>query len=228
MTTRWLVDQLHVERVQLDDRSWVDVIRGAVPRADEVHDALLTDVTWSQGSVFRYERRIPEPRLSSWRAGTDRHPALVEVEEWLVARYGPTTRPPLRFDGVALALYRDGSDGIAWHRDREMRWLDDTIIAVLTLGASRPFLLKPLAPPPTRGRSRVLNDPDHDAEAIDLHPGSGDLLVMGGACQAAWLHAVPQLRSPCRSRISAQWRWTSKRGRPDANPSYFAPRRVDR
>ena len=63
---------------------------------------------------------------------------------------------------------------------------------------------------------------------IDLAPASGDLLVMGGRCQAAWLHAVPQTRLRSRSRVSAQWRWTSRRGRRDPNPSYFAPRHFTR
>ena len=31
---------------------------------------------------------------------------------------------------------------------------------------------------------------------IDLAPASGDLLVMGGRCQAAWLHAVPKVHGP--------------------------------
>ena len=35
---------------------------------------------------------------------------------------------------------------------------------------------------------------------------------MGGRCQAAWLHAVPKVRGRVRSRVSAQWRWTSRRG----------------
>jgi hypothetical protein len=48
--------------------------------------------------------------------------------------------------------------------------------------------------------------------------------VMGGRCQAAWLHAVPKVRVQTASRVSAQWRWTSRRGRRDNNPSYYAPR----
>jgi len=39
---------------------------------------------------------------------------------------------------------------------------------------------------------------------------------------------VPKVRERVRSRISAQWRWTSRRGRPDTNPSYYAPRHFSR
>jgi alkylated DNA repair dioxygenase AlkB len=208
----WLVCDPVVERLQLDDASWIDIVRGLVPRADEVHDDLVERVEWEQGRVFRYERWVDEPRLSSWQAGADRHPALKEVEDWIATRYG------VRFDGVALAHYRDERDSVAFHRDRELKWLDETVIGVFTMGARRPFLVRPLT-----GR-RAEPDDDDMRGVLDLSPASGDLLVMGGRCQAAWLHAVPKVRARCPSRISAQWRWTSGRGRRDTNPSYYAPR----
>ena len=69
--------------------------------------------------------------------------------------------------------YRDGNDSVAWHADRELRDLADTRIAIVTLGARRPFLVRPKG----GGTSR------------DVKPGSGDLLVMGGACQMRWEHS---------------------------------------
>jgi hypothetical protein len=51
---------------------------------------------------------------------------------------------------------------------------------------------------------------------------------MGGRSQADWLHAVPKAHGRVRSRISAQWRWTSKHGRRDTNPGFSAPRRFSR
>jgi hypothetical protein len=193
--SEWLAATPVVERVQLDEQSWVDIVRGILPRADE---------------VFRYEKYIDEPRLGAMHAGSQRHPALVEVEQWITRRYR------VRFDNYALALYRNERDSVAWHRDREMKWLEDTVIGVLTLGATRPWLMKPMTGP--RGTD------DDMAGAIDLVPASGDLLVMGGRAQAAWLHAVPKLNGRVKPRISVQWRHTSRRGRPDTAPSYYAPR----
>jgi hypothetical protein len=112
---------------------------------------------------------------------------------------------------------------VTFHRDRELQWLDDTVIGVLTVGARRPWLMKPLT-----GRRTDAADDDHLSGAVDLSPASGDLMVMGGRCQAAWLHAVPKVRHRVRSRVSAQWRWTSRRGRRDPNPSYYAPRHFSR
>jgi alkylated DNA repair dioxygenase AlkB len=214
----WVVADAVVERIDLDERSWVDVVRGIVPAvaADAVHDELAATVPWQQGRVFRYERYIDEPRLGGWQAGDNRHPALVEVQDWISGRYR------VRFDGVALAQYRNERDSVTWHRDRELKWLEDTVIGVFTMGARRPWMIRPLT-----GRRRAQEDDDL-SDAIDLTPASGDLLVLGGACQNAWLHAVPKVRARTRSRISAQWRWTSRRGRPDTNPSYYAPRHYSR
>jgi len=210
----WINAEATVERVDLGASSWVDVVRGFLPRADDIRDELLTSVPWEQGRVFRYERWVDEPRLGSWQAGSARHPALAEAQAWISRHYR------VQFDGVALALYRNERDSVAFHRDRELRWLDDTVIGVLSTGAARPWLMRPLD-----GRR---GDRDEPTDAIDMAPASGDLLVMGGRCQAAWLHAVPKVGHPTAPRISAQWRWTSRRGRRDPNPSYYAPRHFSR
>jgi alkylated DNA repair dioxygenase AlkB len=210
----WVRSELTPERVQLDADSWVDVVRGFMPRADEVHDELVASVNWTVGKVFRYERWIDEPRLSALQRGSGRHPALVEAQGWISRRYR------VGFDVVALAQYRDERDSVGWHRDRELRWLEDTVIGVLSMGAQRPWLMRPL--------SGGWVERDEVTDAIDLAPASGDLMVMGGRCQAAWLHAVPKVSGRVRSRVSAQWRWTSRRGRRDPNPSYYAPRHFSR
>jgi alkylated DNA repair dioxygenase AlkB len=213
--TTWLDEAAAAERIDLGSGAWVDVVRGLMPLAQQVHDELAATVSWEQGRVFRYERWIDEPRLGSFQKGPDRHPALVEAELWIRRRYKVT------FEGVALAHYRNERDSVAWHRDRELRWLEDTVIGVLSMGAQRPWLMRPLT-------GRRSDEDDDGADVIDLSPASGDLLVMGGRCQAAYLHSVPKLTGRVRSRISAQWRYTSRRGRRDPNPGYYAPRHFTR
>lgn len=205
-----------VERVQLDPHSWVDVVRDFVADGDRIHDDLVATATWQQGRVFRYERHVDDPRLGGWLPRDRPNPVLVAARDWLVERYG------VPFDGGALARYRGASDSVGFHRDRELRWLEDTRIAVLTLGATRPWLMKPIGPGP------ALRDNSDLSGSIDLMPASGDLLVMGGRCQSDWLHAVPKVAGTCGSRISVQWRWTSKRGRPDVQPGFYEARRFSR
>lgn len=206
-TLRWIAADASVHRVQLDDRSWVDVVRGLVPDAQRVHDDLHRTARWSPGRTFRYERWVTDKRRSATQSGARRHAALVEVEHWLVRRYR------VRFSGVVLSEYRDSRESLGFHRDRAMTWVDDTLVALLSLGAQRPWMMRP-----DDGR-QIVDIEDALRDAIDLAPAGGDLLVMGGRCQRDWLHAVPPVATPVHSRISAQWRWTSRRGEPETEAS---------
>jgi alkylated DNA repair dioxygenase AlkB len=200
------------ERLMLDDTSWVDVTRGWLSGADELYDALLTGVAWQTSRLYRYDHWVEERRLGSmWRPGTPLpHPALAEAHRTLQHRYGA------RFEGFSMIQYRDGSDGQAFHRDTDMKWLDDTIIAILSLGAKRPWLLRP--------RTSKHDHTETKGTTHDHAPGGGDLLVMGGRCQADWEHSVPyRAGQPTGTRISLQWRYTSRRGRPFVGGSYRAP-----
>ena len=194
------------ERRELDGGSWIDVARGWLVGADELYGALETGVQWQQGKVWRYERYVEEPRLGAGGSlKNPHHPVLAEAQLALQRRYR------IQLDGFGLQYYRNARDSVAMHRDREMRWLDDTVVAILTTGAQRPFLVQ-------------RRDTRDASTAIDLSPAAGDLMVFGGRFQADWLHGVPKVRHAVRGRISVQWRYTSKRGRRDTMPGYYAPR----
>lgn len=207
--------EVPAERIWLDATSWVDVVRGwlSADLAADVLEGLRAGVAWRPGRVWRYDHWVVDRRLgASWRRGEPLpHPLLGALHRSLEAHYGVV------FGGFGMLQYRDGSDGQAFHRDTELRWLDDTLIAIVTLGARRPWLLRPRA-------ERFSLGPRGGA-THDLAPGPGDLIVMGGRCQADWEHAVPYL--PGRAvgvRISVQWRHAARRGRPYQGPSWRAPR----
>ena len=180
-----------LERIDLGNGAWVDIARSWLLGADTLLDHVIDNVPWSQGRRWMYDRMVDDPRLSCWikHRKDEPHPAFREIRAALVDRYGVT------FGGFGLNYYRDGRDSVAWHRDRELRHLDSTLIAIVTLGGARPFLLRPRG----GGKSR------------DLRPASGDLLVMGGACQRAWEHCVPKV-AHAGPRISATLRWSSEKG----------------
>ena len=204
-----------VERVQLDESSWVDVSRGWLDGADELFDALLHGVAWQPSKVFRYEKFVDERRLGAgWSRGRPLpHPALAQIHKTLQRDYKAT------FDGFGMIQYRDAGDGQAFHRDTDMRWLDDTVIAIVTLGQKRPWLLRPRSARHTLGALEAGKGATHD-----LSPGSGDLIVMGGACQANWEHSVPYLNKlGVGIRISLQWRYARKVGKPFMGPGWNAP-----
>ena len=199
------------DRVALDETSWVDVSRGWLLGADTLYEHLLTTVDWRTTKLFRYEQAVEERRLSSgWRRGVPLpHPVLAEVTRTLQRRY------KVEFPGFGMIQYRDGFDGQGFHRDTDMRWLDDTYIAVLTLGAKRPWLLRP--------RSNRFADQPGQGATHDLAPSAGDLMVMGGRCQADWEHSVPYLKTRSSSvgiRISLQWRFSRKTGEPFRGASF--------
>lgn len=186
-------DAASFERMALDGTAWVDVARGWLRGADTLLQRLVADVDWRQGRRRMYDRVLDDPRLSRWYRAEDAlpDPVLGAVRAALGRRY----RVPL--GAVGLNYYRDGRDSVAFHRDRELRHLDETLVAILTLGARRPFLLKPRG----GGNSR------------DVAPDSGDLLVMGGRAQADWEHSVPKVRS-AGPRVSVSLRWSAKTGPP--------------
>jgi len=202
-----------ITRVQLDDTSWVDVGRRWLTGADTLFEALRAGVAWQASRLFRYDHWVEERRLGAfWRRGLPMpHPALVEVHKALERRY------QCQFGGFGLMQYRDGRDGQAFHRDTDMRWLDDTVIAILTLGTTRPWYLRPHT-------AKFDQSPGRGA-THDLAPGSGDLIVMGGRCQADWQHSVPYLlrQEGVGIRISLQWRYARRTGRPYMGASYGAP-----
>ena len=176
------------ERIELDDASWIDVARDWLLGADTLLDALIDNVDWRQGRRHMYERVLDDPRLSRWYAPGEAlpHPALETIRRAL------ETHLDVPLTTTGLNYYRDGDDSVAWHADRELRELADTRIAIVTLGARRPFLVRP-----TGG-----------GHSHNVKPGAGDLLVMGGACQMRWQHSVPKVKR-AGPRISCTWRWTN-------------------
>lgn len=202
-----------VRRIELAEHSWVDVVEGFVrqPAVElaEIHET----APWMQGETLRYDRYVPERRLGAGMRAEQRA-LLRQTGMHLQSTY----RVP--FTGVSALLYRTGDDFQGLHSDRELRWLDDTRIAIVVLGQRRPFVFRKRVPV----AEVVERIPAGTAEGdIVLTPGEGDLIVMGGASQREWLHGVPRADTP-NPRISLTWRWTSRSGRPDTNPTYFEGR----
>lgn len=189
-------------RVQLDATSWIDVVPGFLSGADQLCAALIETVAWRQHRRRMYDRVLDDPRLSRWYRPDESppHPVLAVARDELTRRY---RRP---FGGPGLNHYRDGRDSVAFHRDRELRALDEAMVAVLTLGARRPFLVR------RRGGGR----------SVDLAPASGDLLVMGGRCQLDWEHGVPKV-AVGGARVSVSWRWSRRHGAHTIGPRPGGP-----
>jgi alkylated DNA repair dioxygenase AlkB len=185
-------DYTGLRRIQLDARSWVDYCPGWLSGSDIVFDALSGEARWQQRTVHMYDRMLPEPRLTAgWSTDAEDDalpPTLREMADTLTVRYA------VEFDRIWVNLYRDGKDSVAWHGDRNRLVMTRPLVATVSLGARRKFLLR------QRGTSRALHR---------LEPGHGDLVVMGGECQAEWEHTVPKTKQPVGARMSVTIRHSS-------------------
>lgn len=173
-------------RVELDDATWLDHQPAWLAGEQTVFDELHERLPWRQRTVTMWDQRLPEPRLTAWWTpdqGPEPSPVLAAMRGVLSRRYGE------QFDSIGFNLYRDGQDSVAWHGDRHRLTVDDPVVAIVSVGAPRPFRLRPRGGGPSR--------------SFDL--GHGDLFVMGGACQHDWEHTVPKVRT-AGPRLSITYR----------------------
>ena len=173
-----------LERIDLGQDAWVDYLPHWLNGHERVYRELAQHADWKQGRRLMYYRTVNVPRLTAAApAKGESARLLLDISAALARHYG------VSFQATTLAWYRDGNDSVAPHGDRMGRMCEDTVIAIVSVGAPRRFLLHPAG----GGRSRVFS------------PGWGDLLVMGGSCQRTWLHSVPKV-ARADPRISIQFR----------------------
>lgn len=200
-----------VRRIELAESSWVDIVDGFVIDAQGALDRIVAETPWAQGETLRYDHYVPERRLGA-QLRSDGDTLLRQTDLHLRSVYRR------QLDGVSALQYRNGADFQGLHSDREMRWLDDTLIAIVVLGVRRPFVFRPRLDWVAASTNKVPSGAGPDDVVVE--PGEGTLLVMGGACQREMLHGVPEAATD-QVRVSLTWRWTSRSGRPDTNPGYF-------
>ncbi|WP_102143976.1 alpha-ketoglutarate-dependent dioxygenase AlkB [Mycobacterium hubeiense] len=180
------------DRRQLGNGAWIEVRSGWLTDADELFDELMDVIPWRAERRHMYDKVLDVPRLVSFHNLVDEpppHPRLKQIRRRLNDAYAGELGEP--FVTAGLCLYRDGDDSVAWHGDTIGRSsTEDTMVAIVSLGATRVFALRP------RGGGRSLR----------LQHRHGDLLVMGGSCQRTWEHSIPKTSRPVGPRISIQFR----------------------
>jgi alkylated DNA repair dioxygenase AlkB len=179
-----------LRRDDLDATSWLDVVPGWVPDHADLFDWLLAEAPWQQRTRTMWDNEVLEPRLVAG-IPTPFPDRIAELVAPLDERYG------VRFDSCLVNLYRDGSDAVAWHADTVRKVLTNPLVATVSLGARRSFLVRPA------GGGSV---------ARRYNPGEGDLIVMGGAMQHDWHHTVPREKSASGARMSVTLRHSRPAG----------------
>lgn len=169
-------------RHDLGAGAWIDEVPGWLAGADDVFDDIARRAPWQAHERIMWDRRVDEPRLST-RGWADPPEPVPTMAVALESHY------ELDVSAVSANCYRNGSDSVAFHGDVAGRYRATTIVAIVSLGAPRHFLVRPSG----GGRSRRFT------------PSHGDLLVMGGTCQHTFEHAVPKSAS-AESRIALMFR----------------------
>lgn len=177
--------------------------------ANRLLDDLLENAEWQQPEITLYGRKVKSPRLAAWYGEPEavyRYSGLVNqplpwLESLLELRYRLEAFIGCRFNSVLLNQYRDGTDSMGWHADDEPELGPDPVIASVSLGSSRHFLMK-------HQKNRA-----ETSLKLPLHHGS--LLIMGGVTQQHWKHSISKTRSAVDKRINLTYRFI-RRDKPGA------------
>ena len=201
------------ENILLEDAKLIFIPQFFTP---SVSDQFLTNLTeiraWQQGEITMFGKRVLEPRLTAWYgdegksytySGKKQEPIAWDETLLLIKNEIEKTllqekyvgflnqQTPSVFNSVLCNFYRNGSDSMGYHSDNERELGQNPLIASVNFGESRRFLF------------RRKDDTTKKHELILSH---GSLLIMGGAMQHHWQHAVPKEPKRTQPRINLTFR----------------------
>jgi alkylated DNA repair dioxygenase AlkB len=168
------------------------------------HDVLLKylieETPWRHEAVTIYGKKFMQPRLIAWYgdAGQKYSYSGIALEplSWTptLSRMRETVQEFAgeQFNSVLLNYYRDHRDSMGFHSDDEKELGPTPIIASVSLGATRTFVLKHK----TRPELKPLR--------LQLTPAS--LLLMKGQTQKNWKHGIDKQAKPCGPRVNLTFR----------------------
>ncbi len=162
---------------------------------------LTQRIHWDQKAIRIFGKSVIEPRLTAWYG--DAHAAYTYSGTKMTPR--PWIKPLLEikqrveeksdalFNSVLLNLYRNERDSMGMHSDDEKELGQQPVIASVSFGAKRRFVLKPRKENSTKASLTYVLD-------------SGSLLIMRGNTQRLWKHGIPKEAKPCGPRINLTFR----------------------
>ena len=165
--------------------------------ADRLYQAVLSQAPWARRNIVLHGKEVEMPRDIAW-FGIARGQGVYghDPQEWppllLKAKALVEKVSGFVYNGCLCNLYRNGTDSVAWHSDREA---ERGAVASLSLGATRVF----------RVRSKKDHSITHDFPLV-----SGSLLVMRPGCQLTTEHTVPKTKKPVGMRINLTFRQVSE------------------
>ena len=163
----------------------------------DVFTRLLNETPWREESVVVYGKRHLQPRLSAWYGDASytysglRLEPLPWTELLLAIRTAVEAACDHRFNSVLLNRYRNERDSMGMHSDDEAELGFDPVIASLSYGATRSFILRH----------------KRDKRTVRLPLEDGSLLLMSGQLQRHWLHGINKSTRPLGERLNLTFRY---------------------
>jgi len=175
-----------LERYDLAEGAWLEFVPNWLRGHQSLFDELSNKTQFRSEQRLMYDKMVTVPRLYAVLGKDGPIPPVVRaMQRALSERYREA------FSNISLGYYRDGRDSVAFHGDYVARTLPSALVATVSVGAPRRFLMRP-----TGG-----------GKSLAFRLGSGDLLVMGGSCQRTWQHAIPKSRlAGAQQRIAIMFR----------------------
>jgi alkylated DNA repair dioxygenase AlkB len=167
--------------------------------ADRYFNELQKTVGWQQQPIKIFGREIMQPRLTAWYGDAGKSYSYsgitMQPQPWtktlLAIKHKADHTAGMIFNSALLNLYRNGNDSMGWHRDNEKELGINPVIASVSFGAARRFLL------------RSYTDKKITRELLLTH---GSLLLMQGTTQHHWEHSIPKTAKPTGSRVNITFR----------------------
>jgi alkylated DNA repair dioxygenase AlkB len=162
---------------------------------------LLAEVPWVEQEIVVWGKRHLQPRLMAWygdeRACYTYSGIQLDPLPWTALLAAIKTRVErvsgAQFNSVLLNYYRDQRDSMGFHSDDEAELGRHPVIASLSLGEERTFVMK--------------HKRDKGLAPVRLLLASGSLLVMKGNTQENWRHGLNKLQRNCGPRVNLTFRY---------------------
>ena len=168
--------------------------------ADAVMNQIIAEVPWRAENIVVWGQAYAQPRLTAWYGddGTNYTysgihllplpwtPTLIDIKNRI------EKIAAIDFNSVLLNYYRNHRDSMGLHSDDEPELGNRPIIASLSLGEERTFILK--------HKNRK------DLRSVRLRLASGSLLLMKGETQHCWKHGIEKEKLACGPRVNLTFR----------------------
>lgn len=164
-----------------------------------IYQDILSKASWRDDKIKIFGKEHSQPRKVAWYSEQEISytysgirltssgipPFLKEIKDKVEAACLHD------FNSVLINYYRDGHDYMGWHSDDEKELGEKPVIASLSFGHARDFILR---------------QKENHHNKIKLSLGDGELLIMKGSCQENWQHALPKRLRVSEGRINLTFR----------------------